>query len=558
MLLALVILPLLRNVLFWAYVWQLKEYRLDRLKDYLSTSQWKKAEFNILSLIDCFSILFFWICYVFYDNVFLLIWTQAIYSAVMWILGIESLFVIFKILRWEFIVPRFTGRLILNLFITLLLQSLIILYFYNSFFLYFIIFCVLAMSKNFFGISILIIHPVNKFFRNRMIKKASLKIRSLNNLLSVWVTWSFWKSSMKELLHSMLSQNFCVVSTLENNNTPLWISKNIINRVNSKHEYFICEMWAYKLWEIKELWEIVNHRFWFLTWINNQHIGLFLGQSNIVKAKFEILEKVTENDWILYVNWDNDFILNHIKELKKDEIEFDLKRLPNDFDYKKIGKWKIVTYWIDNINADAYSVVRNFSVKNTEFEFNYRWNRYNFSTCLFWKHQVLNLTWAIAFALDLWITQANIQKWIEWIRCPKHTLNLIKNRNDVLLIDDTYNLNVDWLVSACDSLDVFRWVKKVLVLDDIIELWRDSKNVHLKIWSQLSWFWFDKIFLIWKNYSHYVRKWLIKAWFDKKNIINKDHIWRMQFNSELQNVILPEFVILFEWQWARKYFVNAN
>ena len=50
--LLLLIIPMIYRYCFWLYVIQLKEYRWDRLKEYLRTLQGKKAIINIWFFIE--------------------------------------------------------------------------------------------------------------------------------------------------------------------------------------------------------------------------------------------------------------------------------------------------------------------------------------------------------------------------------------------------------------------------------------------------------------------------------------------------------------------------
>ena len=54
------ILPLAYKLSFWLYVVQLKEYRCDRLKDYLKTPQWKKSSFQFLVLAGIGCVEIYW------------------------------------------------------------------------------------------------------------------------------------------------------------------------------------------------------------------------------------------------------------------------------------------------------------------------------------------------------------------------------------------------------------------------------------------------------------------------------------------------------------------
>ena len=93
------ILPILNKILFWFFTIQLKEYRFDRFKEYLFTNQWRKAIFNFLFYIE-FPVFIFVFCYYFIPSFEIITFQVVIY-----LLLIESVFVLSKILRRKMIIP---------------------------------------------------------------------------------------------------------------------------------------------------------------------------------------------------------------------------------------------------------------------------------------------------------------------------------------------------------------------------------------------------------------------------------------------------------------------
>jgi len=344
------------------------------------------------------------------------------------------------------------------------------------------------------------------------------------DLKKVWVTWSFWKSSVKEFLSQILSEKYNVLKTPKNKNTPLWISNTIIDKIGDSYDYFICEMWAYKKWEIEELWEIVDHKYAFLTWINNQHISLFWSQKNIIEWKSEIMKKVLKNNWIVYVNFDTEFARM---------IDF-----PEWLNY--------VTYWLNNPRVDAISIIENINSSWILFKFKYRNEIYEFEVSVLWKHNISNLTWVIAFCMDQWMTKREIQSALNKVEPSAWNLKLIKKTDDLTLIDDTYNSNVTWIASACEILEFFEKSNRILVLDDVLELWEDSDKFHYllgkEIWKKN----IQEISLIWKEFPDFIEKWLLEVWFK----------WEIYRDFSYEN--LERTVILFEWREAKKYLDKLN
>ena len=514
-LLILSIFPFLYKYSFWFYAIQLKEYRGDRFREYIWTKQWKSAILNIWSVLEVCLFLIFLFLVSFLSEIS----PYITYKISIIFLMLENIFVIYKIYKWSIKKPKLTLRLILTVSILLLLLIAGFLFFnyYDLFnFIYFYILFLFIFTPLIIFFVIFLSLPLVNYLKKKKIEKAIKKSIYITNPIKVWVTWSYGKSSVKESLSSILEQDWKTLKTPENVNSELWVSDIVLNKISDEYKYFVAEMWAYKKWEIDTLWKIVNHKYWFLTAIWNQHIALFGSQKNIIDWKSEIANSVLKNNWILYINWDNEFIR---------EIKFD-KNL------------NIVRYW--SFDADANFKIKEINDWKTIFSFNYKDIKEDFETNLLWKHNIINLSWVIAFCYDIWLSTEKIRKYLKNIKSPKSTLNMIKKDN-LILIDDTYNLSRDWLYAWLDSISNLTW-EKILVSDDILELWKDAKKVHYEAWKYISsQKKVKKVLFCWVNYKDDFIKWLLDWWYDENNIL--EDLYKIEDNS----------IILFEWLHAKKY-----
>jgi len=508
------ILIFLKNLFFWWKIWQIKEYRFDRISDYWKNENWVKILFNKFFLVYflIFSLYFF------IPEKFFTYWILGIFFA-------EIFLIFYKLFQNRLIVPKFTWRFSLIFLVSVFLDILLFYIFSNILFLIFL----LNFQFLVFWLAIFLTLPISNLFKSKKMSDAKYKISKFPNLKKVWITWSYWKSTVKEFLFQMFDKNFATLATFKNQNTPLWISNLISSKLDDTFEYFFCEMWAYKKWEIEELWEIVDHKYWFLTWINNQHLSLFWSQSNIILWKSEIAKKVAKNWWVLYVNWDNYYSKKAI-----------------------FPDWlNLVFYWLGWIFNSAYSEILDFSENWISFNFHYKWKTTKFTTKIIWKHNICNLTWVLAFAFDQWLSSEQIQESLNSLKTPEKNLELVKKNEKIFLINDTYNINFDWIIAACDSLEIFKNAKKILVLDDILELWKDARNIHIELWKELAKFDFDEFVLIWREFRSYIERWLLSEKIPKEKIFFnfifdylEENIWEWKNRQ----------IFLFEWRHSEKYF----
>ncbi|MDD2871879.1 MAG: UDP-N-acetylmuramoyl-tripeptide--D-alanyl-D-alanine ligase [Candidatus Gracilibacteria bacterium] len=451
------LLPILYRYFFWLYVIQLKEYRWDRFREYLSTPQGNSAIINVWSVIEL--PLFIVSFYVFLNEPF----EYILYPVVFYFLLIQNLFILRKIQKKTILKPKFTGRLLITLGLILIgtvfdIYFMAIYEYSNILYSYLLFVLLFAPLIIFFVIGITL--PFINYFKNKKINKATKISLENKKTILIGITGSYGKSTVKEYLASILEQDGETLKTPENINTELGVSDLIIRKLNESYKYFVAEMGAYKIGEIDTLGKIVNHKYGFLTAVGNQHLGLFGSLENIKKGKSEIINSVTKNKGILYINWD-------VKEIRELELDKDTK---------------IVKYGNHKGSATSYKIIE---VKNgkTEFEFEYKDHKTTFKAPIIGEHNIINITGVLAFCYDLGLKTTDLKEYVKNIKSPKNTLQIIK-RNNYTIIDDTYNLSEAGLFAGIEVLNSFKG-ERVLVMDDILELGKDAKYIHYNIGKKL-------------------------------------------------------------------------
>ena len=533
----LALLPITYKLSFWLYVIQLKEYRFDRIKEYLQTPQWKKAIFNFWFYLEII---------VFFESILFALWKidyKIMYYSLVFLLQAESLYVFYKIFTLKFPTPKLTKRMIILASISILPVLII---FWEIILNPSYAFLLIPKLLVFLPVVLILINEITWIIfdkaKEKIFKKAENKMKELK-IKTIWITWSYGKSSTKEFLSKLLENKFNVIKTPKNINTEIWVSNFILNNLekeikkSSKEPIFIVEMWAYSKWEISKLWKIANHKDAFITWIWNQHIGLFWSQQNLIDAKCEIWKKVIENNWRLYINTSNlDFDKENFKV--KDKV------------------------WVINFNGKTPKTLAKLLVNNQVIKYpenfkitkiNENWTKFIFNnqeydTNIIWLGQIENLIWVIKYALSQGIDEERIKQTIKKLDLPEKTMTITTKKYDnwplkyqITTIDDSYNLSVNWLINWVETMQYFKW-KKLLVLDDILELWKQANEIHYKIWKYLA-NKIDEILLVWVNYKQDIIKWLSDAGFKWKILDKMPHL-------------VEDYVILLEGRKAGKEIKN--
>jgi len=267
------------------------------------------------------------------------------------------------------------------------------------------------------------------------------------------ITGSNGKTSTKNMLHSILSLHGPTLSTKGNLNNHLGVPKTLLE-LEKNHQYCIIEMGASHLNEIELLCKLAKPNIAIITNANNAHLGEFGSEENLVKAKGEILESLSE-DGIAIVN----------------------KSSPHINIWEEISGTKSLTFFGNDSNIYASGIKQFKSTLN--FNLNFNNSSINLTLSMIGLHQIENVLAAAACAINLGISPDLIKKGLEKVRSEKSRLELIELQNFTIL-DDSYNANPESVKAAIDTLKQFSG-KKVLVLGAMAELGKDSSRLHQEI-----------------------------------------------------------------------------
>ena len=279
----------------------------------------------------------------------------------------------------------------------------------------------------------------------KAIQKLAKYKRSIYDIPVIAVTGSVGKTSVKDMIYTVVSSKYKTLATVGNMNNHIGVPLTILGL--DDHEVLITEMGMNHKGELHVLSNITKPTIGVITNIGTAHIGNLGSRENILKAKMEITDGM--NNGTLIINNDND-MLRTVKYSNLITIGID-----NDSDYMA-----------KNINDMVFSA--NFYIDN---------NYINIPVGS--KAYIYNALFAYAVGKKLGIDYEDIIKALESFKRSPHRLELIEHKN-YTIIDDTYNASLD---SVNNSLSMLSRVntRKVFVFADILELDEYAKEIHEEI-----------------------------------------------------------------------------
>lgn len=278
---------------------------------------------------------------------------------------------------------------------------------------------------------------------NYTVKKANVPV--------VGITGSVGKTSTRDMVGAVVASQFNTLKTIGNYNNNIGLPLTIMRYQDE--EAMVLEMGMNHLREIALLVDIARPNIGVITNVGTAHIGLVGSRENILKAKLEMAEYFDENN-TLVINIDNDML--------------------EKFYTNQNVNYKIKTF---GIKHDADVKAENVCLYESRSTFDY--HGYHFEVNVPGEHFVLNALAAISVGECLNISYEKMQEAIANFELTKNRMDFVNLKNDIQIIDGTYNANLDSMLSSLAVLGRYER-RKIAVLADMLELGEYSEELHLK------------------------------------------------------------------------------
>ncbi len=409
--------------------------------------------------------------------------------------------------------------------------------------LLFTVYCLLLfLFFIFYILSLILIWPLDWTVKTIIILKAKSKVKNLPDLKVIGIAGSYGKTTMKEVVKTVLSKQYRVLSTPESVNTPVGIARWILKEVNALTNIIIVEMGEHYKGDVEYICRITPPDIAVVTGINEAHLERMKNMDTVVSTIFEVVSKSKAKSLIV-LNGDDKNVTGHYKEFIWPDHKPAVYGRQNQ---------EVLARHQSELQAAASGKIMNYEFNSDKLSWQAEFKDLgDVEVNLLGEYAVKDVEAAIIIAKYLNMENEDIKKGIEKIKPVPHRLQPIQSPEDVLVIDDAYNGNSDGAREAIKVLAKFKDRRKIYITPGLVESGKKSQDIHREIGKRLAGK-VDVVILIRnsvtqdiesgiKNYESRTKPKII--WFETAH----------QAHSSLKSILQPRDVVLFQNDWGDQY-----
>ncbi len=276
----------------------------------------------------------------------------------------------------------------------------------------------------------------------------------------IGITGSVGKTTTKEMVAKVLSAKYRVLKTEGNLNTDIGLPLTLL-KLDRDHDVVVLEMAMRHLGEISELCDIALPGIGVITNVAESHLETLKTMDNIAKAKGEILQGLLE-DGIGVINGDDERV-NRLEYKAPGEVF-------------KFGLSENVNLQAKKIRPCSHIVECAVVYKDTTGEIGE-----NLSLNIPGRHNLTNALAALLVGIVMGVSLSKGVKSLADFYPTEMRNQIFTGKDDITIINDTYNANVKSTRAALDILSDVASKRKIAVLGDMYELGEYRERAHKEI-----------------------------------------------------------------------------
>lgn len=380
----------------------------------------------------------------------------------------------------------------------------------------------IIISENFYdeyeGITWIIVEDSVKFLQDL----AHYHIEN-SQLKTIGITGSNGKTIVKEWLYQCLWDEMPAVKSPKSFNSQIGLPISLLE-ISKKHELGIFEVGISKPHEMAVLENIFSPKIGVLTHIGTAHSSNFKNEEELIDEKL-ILFKNSET--IIY-NGDNELVYHKINKIYPTK--------------------KLISFGLNPRNN--VTIVSDINNVNDEIKVSYETETFSFPVSQRDEATLTNALAVISVLKELHFSNEKIIEKINSLKAVEMRLESLNGVRNNLIINDSFNLDLDSLVIAFQFIKQYNKPEKTLILTDIMDVKEDEVSLYNRVAELTNEQDFNQVFLVGTQIMRFQEKFKAKTFAFEKT---RQLIESQQLNQLENQLILLKGARVFEIEKVKNH-----
>ena len=356
--------------------------------------------------------------------------------------------------------------------------------------------------------------------KNRALIATSKEIFEKHPGKVIAVAGSYGKTSMKELLATILSEGKKVAVTPANRNVATSHAQFAV-RLDGDEDVLVIEYGEGKPGDVRAFAEITRPDIGIITGLAPAHLDQYPTLEDAGKDIFSLAGYLEDKN--VYVNGDSE----STKAFLKDSHHV--------YDSKGVDDWKVSRVSVD--------------FDGTRFELKKGAQAFKLHTQLIGKHHIGPITAATILALELGLSKKQIEAGVAKTVPFEHRMQP-RNLHGAWIIDDTYNGNIDGMRAGLELLQELPGRRKIYVTPGLVDQGVETETVHNELGRLIAAAKPDKVVLMKNSTTQYISQGLKTGNYDGEVVVEDEPL---SFYTNLEHIVASGDLILMQNDWPDNY-----
>jgi UDP-N-acetylmuramoyl-tripeptide--D-alanyl-D-alanine ligase len=276
--------------------------------------------------------------------------------------------------------------------------------------------------------------------------------------VSIGVAGSNGKTSVKDLIHSVLNEKLDTIASEASFNNDIGVPQTLL-RIESKHRAAVLELGTNHPGELAPLIGMVQPRIGVITSIGREHLEFFGDVAGVAREEGTLAEMLPKNG-LLVINGDSPEVKSIMQRAKCRVV--------------RVGEGEKNDWRVEPLGSSEEGT--KFKLTASDANWSGEW-----SVALLGRHHAINAALAVVVGKELEVGRAEIQRGLSNCRPAKMRMQ-IERISGAMILNDAYNANADSMCAALRTLAEFpARGRRIAILGDMAELGESSAAAHREV-----------------------------------------------------------------------------